>query len=319
MNKNLKIAVLALNPGVDRIMYFDSPPRIGTLNRSSRTVVSQGSKGANVAIMLKTLGADPEYFTFTGGTLSDLSEDFINRHGVRAHFAPSQAGVRINTKIIGPDKSSTEFNEPGGPFSREELRGLLDPLLAGRYDIIIATGSIPQGVEKSVYNFIIKNYREKGALTILDCDGEAMRYGLDARPALIKPNRRELAGILGLSESELSDIESVIEGCREVRRRYGCEIICTLDESGSVFSGEGGEFLVSAARVELRGFSGAGDTYLATYLFARYVAGQSVAEALAYASAAASAKVALEGTRLPDLRQIDEIFKSGIDVKKILY
>ncbi len=317
MIKNLKIAVLALNPGVDRIMYFDSPPLIGTLNRSSRTVVNQGSKGANVAIMLKTLGAVPEYFSFTGGALGALTEDFTNRHGVGAHFVPSHAGVRINTKIIGPDKSSTEFNEPGGPFSREELESLLDPLLAGQYDIIVATGSIPQGVEKSVYNFIIKYYREKGALTILDCDGEALKHGLDARPVLIKPNRRELAGILGVFERELSDIESVIVGCREIRRRYGCDIICTLEESGSVFSGECGEFSVSAAQVELRGFSGAGDTYLAAFIFGRYVAGRSVEEALAYASAAASAKVALEGTLLPNLRQIDEIFKSGIEVKKI--
>lgn len=319
MKPDMKIAVLTLNPGIDRIIYLDTPTHLGTLNRAARTVVSQGSKGANVAIMLKTLGAEPDYFTFTGGALGALSESFTDKYGVRAHFTQTSAGVRVNTKIIDSEGVCTEFNERGGPVSEAELDSLLSPLSEGNYDFLIMTGSIPQGVEKNVYNCIIKCINEKNpsAFTVLDCDGEAMKLGLMSHPSLIKPNRRELAGILGVSEEELSSDAAVLGGCRAVRREFGCDVICTLEEKGSVYCGSDGEFLVGAANVPLQGFSGAGDTFLAAYLYKKYVAGLDTADSLAYASAAAGAKVSLPGTELPDIEKIEKTFKKGISVKSV--
>jgi 1-phosphofructokinase family hexose kinase len=314
MKTNIKIAVLTLNPGIDRIIYLDTPARLGTLNRASRTVVSQGSKGANVSIVLKNLGADPVYFAFSGGSLGGLSESFTNKYGVRANFMPSAAGVRVNTKIIDSEGVCTEFNERGGPVSQAELDSLLHRMFSDKYNMLVVCGSIPQGVDNSVYNCIIKRFNENGALTVLDCDGEAMKRGLAARPALIKPNRRELAGILGVPENEVISEAAVLEGCRTVRQDYGCDVICTLDEKGSVFCGAGGEYRIEAARVPLRGFTGAGDTYLAAYLYKKYVDGEDSVSALRYASAAAGAKVALPGTELPCAGQIEEVFKTGISV-----
>lgn len=319
MKSNIKIAVLTLNPGIDRIIYLDQPARLGTMNRASGTVVSQGSKGANVSIILKTLGAEPEYFTFTGGHLGGLSESYTDRYGVKAHFKLTSAGVRVNTKIIDSGGVCTEFNERGGPVTCAELDSLLDPLYSGQYDMLIVTGSIPQGVEKNVYNCIISRFNEKSAqvFTVLDCDGEAMIKGLAAHPSLIKPNTRELAGILGISEGELGSGGAVLDGCRTVRRQYGCDVICTLDERGSVFCGRDGEYRVDAAHVPLRGFTGAGDTYLAAYIYMRYIAGHDTIAALAYASAAAGAKVALPGTELPGVGEIEKIFNKGISVKPL--
>jgi 1-phosphofructokinase len=315
----MKIAVLTLNPGIDRIIYLDQPARLGTMNRASGTVVSQGSKGANVSIILKTLGAEPEYFTFTGGPLGGLSESYTDKYGIKAHFTPTSVGVRVNTKIIDSEGVCTEFNERGGPVSGAELDSLLDPLYSGQYDMLIVTGSIPQGVEKNVYNCIISRFNEKSVrvFTVLDCDGEAMIKGLASHPSLIKPNTRELAGILGISEGELGSDRAVLDGCRTVRRQYGCDVICTLDERGSIFCGGDGEFRVGAARVPLRGFTGAGDTYLAAYLYKRYIAGLDTAVALAYSSAAAGAKVALPGTELPGVGDIKEIYNKGIAVKPL--
>lgn len=311
----MKIAILTLNPGIDRIIYLDTPTRIGTLNRASRNVISQGSKGANVSIVLKTLGADPDYYSFTGGVLGGLLEEFTEKCGVRSHFVKTACGVRTNTKIIDSGGLCTEFNEAGGPILPGELEALLGRLFSGDYDIAVINGSIPQGVEKCVYNRIIKHFNAKGAFTVLDTDGEALRHGLDARPALIKPNLRELAGILGIGEEALDSEEKVLSGCRELRKKYGCDIICTMEQRGSVFCGSEGEYYVGTAQVPLCGFSGAGDTYLAAYLYKRYVARVDPAASLAYAAAAAGAKVALPGTGLPTALQIEEIYKAGITVR----
>ena len=63
---------------------------------------------------------------------------------------------------------------------------------------------------------------------------------------------------------------------------------------------------VSAAPVRLRGFSGAGDTFLAAYLHRRLL-GDTAPQSLAYAAAAAGAKVELEGTRLPDPARTEQL------------
>ena len=248
----MKIAVLTLNPAIDRIIYLNTPAKLGTLNRASRSVISQGSKGANVSIVLKTLGASPDYFSFTGGALGPLLEGLTEKHSIRSHFVKTICGVRTNTKIIDSEGVCTEFNETGGPISPGELEALLGEVFVGDYDIAVINGSIPQGVEKCVYNPIVRHFNANGTLTVLDSDGEALRHGLDARPALIKPNQRELAGILGISEAALDSGEKVLSACRAVREKYGCDIICTLEGRGSVFCGAGGEFYIGAARVPLR-------------------------------------------------------------------
>ena len=312
----MKIAILTLNPGIDRIIYLDTPTRLGTLNRAAKTVVNQGSKGANVAIMLKTLGAEPCYFTFTGGDMARLSESFTDVAGVNSSFIKAACGVRTNTKIIDIDSVCTEFNERGGPITQHELAEIIDSVKSYEPELVIINGSLPQGVPTDVYKCIIKHFNEVGAITILDCDGEAMRLGLEARPHLIKPNRRELAGIVGVDESQLEGTYSVLNAAKKVANEYGCHVICTLDGDGSVYTDGKKCYSVTAAPVQLMGFSGAGDTYLSAYIYKKYIQKYDDEAALKYASAAAGAKVELPGTTLPNVEQIEKLVKT-VEVKNI--
>ena len=303
----MKIAILTLNPGIDRIIYLPTPARLGTLNRSSKTVVNQGSKGANVAIMLKTLGAEPHYFTFTGGHMGPLSDSFTARAGIESHTTEIAAGVRMNVKVIDSEGGCTEFNERGGPVTEVELDDLLTALKNDKPDLVVMNGSLPQGVPADVYKCIINHFRQQGAVTVLDCDGQAMRHGLEAHPHLIKPNRRELAGIVGVEESSLDTMARVFQACKTVHDSYGCAVICTLDGDGSVYYDGAESYHVTPAPVELQGFSGAGDTYLSAYIYKRFIQNSPISESLAYASAAAGAKVALPGTTLPNVDQIQAL------------
>lgn len=312
----MKIAILTLNPGIDRIIYLDTPTRLGTLNRAARSVVNQGSKGANAAIMLKTLGAEPRYFTFTGGDMARLSESFTDGTGVDSSFTETACGVRTNTKIIDADGVCTEFNERGGPITQDELSHIIDSVKSYEPELVIINGSLPQGVPTDVYRCIIKHFNEVGTITVLDCDGEAMRCGLEARPNLIKPNKRELAGIVGVDESQLDSINSVLNAAKGVANKYGCRVICTLDGDGSVYTDGKNSYEVTAAPVQLMGFSGAGDTYLSAYIYKKYIQKCDNTDSLKYASAAAGAKVELPGTLLPNVEQIEKLVKT-VEVKNI--
>ncbi|MBQ7320505.1 MAG: hexose kinase [Clostridia bacterium] len=314
----MKIAVITLNPGVDRIVYLPTPLHPGTMNRSTHTVMNQGSKGANQAMMLSSLGEEPVYYSFTGGAMGDFCESFTREQGIPSRMVPTACGVRLNIKVIDSEGGCTELNEKGGPVTEEELGQMLMALQNDirTYDMVSLCGSIPQGVEKSVYNSIITMVREAGVPAVLDCDGEALSLGLQAKPMLIKPNRRELAGLIGENEEKLKDVDFLVEACGKVVFHYDTDVICTLDEDGSVFVGKSGVWKVGVAKVPLRGFSGAGDTYLSAYLHKRYGERCSEEESLRYAAAASCAKIAKEGTTLPSPSEIDALL-TEISVEKI--
>lgn len=310
---NKKIAVLTLNPGIDRIVYLDAPMIPGGHNRSARAVVNQGSKGANQSILLKNLGAEPEYFAFTGGTYGALAESFTENAGVNGHFTETACGVRLNIKVIEPDGRGTEFNERGGPVSTDELSALTERLLNCDCDIVSLCGSFPQGVEKTVYNSLITEVKRRGKTVLLDTSGEALLLGAAAKPYLIKPNRAELAAFgYGVPETW----KTASEICGKIYESYGCRVLCTLDADGSVYVGDEGRFRITAPPQKQMGFSGAGDAYLAAFMYAYLAGNAGIAEALRFGAAASVAKIRLEGTVMPDAGQINAVL-TEIKVEKI--
>ncbi len=299
------IAVLTLNPGIDRVIYLGEGLCVGGHNRSTRAVVSQGSKGANQAIMLSNLGHTVDYFSFGD------PDPFLKRDGIVGHYTPTECGARLNIKVVEPNGRGTELNEPGGPIKMSELDALLSSLTSQKYDVVSLCGSFPHGVENNVYKLLIKMLKDRESVTVLDASGEALSLGASACPTLIKPNRAEL-GAFGYGVPDTW--KTAVEICGKVHGKFGCEVICTLDEDGSVYVGREGKYRVTTAPTVLCGFSGAGDSYLASYISARYLDGADVPTALHRAAAAATAKIALEGTTIPTREQVDSAM-SAVEVK----
>ena len=314
MPKGQKFAVLSLNPGIDRALYLPSPMAAGSMNRAVRSVTTQGSKGANVAIMLHRLGCNVEYYTFGGGEFGDLSNSFLTREGVTVHSIDTVCGVRMNTKVIDSECVCTELNERGGVFRPDEVAALTEAFTSTDADVICLCGSIPQGVEKDVYKVFTEFGKSTGKRVILDCDGEALVLGLEANPDIIKPNEYELEN-LGLSTGLFGKFSTdpderlceVTEACVKVAKKYKTTVICTRGAEGAVHVNPQGDVIFrESMKVRLIGFSGAGDTFLSGYIAARFDKGFTEEYALICATAAGAMKVVLEGTELPEATDIDE-------------
>ncbi len=314
MRKKQKFAVLSLNPGIDRALYLPSPMMAGSLNRAARSVTTQGSKGANVAIMLHRLGCDVEYYAFSGGEFGELCDSFLTREGIKVNTVETLCGVRMNTKVIDSECVCTELNERGGVFSRGETAALTEMFMSTDADVLCLCGSIPQGVEKDVYKVFTEFGKSTGKSVVLDCDGEALALGLEAKPDIIKPNEYELEN-LGLStglfgkfstDPEVREKE-VTEACEIVASKYETTVICTRGANGSILADPEGKIIKrDSMKVRLLGFSGAGDTFLSGYIAARFDKGFNEEYALICATAAGAMKVVLEGTELPEATDIDE-------------
>ena len=328
-------AVLSLNPGVDRIIELHSALEPGKLNRASATYLHPGSKGANTATLLSRLGNEVEYYSFSGGVYGDFCEKLIAAEGIRSYYTEAACGLRENVKVIDGGGVCTELNSRGGPVSQSECDALVSALLETRAGVVCLCGSIPQGVEKGVYNFLIKKLHEKGKKCVLDCDGEAMQRGIEAFPDIIKPNLREAEELFiasGLkigskrqiipvenpweeAEKPLWKIPDVVRRaadiCGEISDFFSVRVLCTLGESGalSAVPNQKEVLFCPAPRVNLRGFSGAGDSFLAAYVSEFFSESYEADEksALRFAVAAGSAKVMLEGSRLPDRNDIEKV------------
>lgn len=316
----MRVAILNLNPGIDRVIYLDHPTRVGGMNRAARSLLTPGSKAANQAHVFSLLGDRVDFCTFTGGPFGAACDHLSAGEGITLHTVPTAAGVRTNTKIIDGDGACTEFNESGGPVTPEELALLKTELLqcCGKAQVLSICGSLPQGVEKDFYREIILAAREANPhlFIALDCDGEQLAKGFSAAPDLIKPNRGELAGLLSFHSlsADLSTPEQICTACGKLGGKPGeistgnfTSILCTADVHGSVAVCPEGSWQVTAPTVPFRSFSGAGDTYLAAYLHASLAEGKPIPEALAYASAAAAARVSRPGTELPTKDDINTL------------
>lgn len=340
MNKNEPIfAVLSMNPGIDRTLMLASPFCAGELNRAANERLDTGSKGSNVAMLLSRLGERVEFYSFSGGIYGGLYESIINKEIQRSYFVSTARGLRENVKIIDSAGVCTEVNSSGGPFSEAETEALLGALLESDAGAVCLCGSIPQGVEKSVYNSLIKKLRAAGKICILDCDGEAMKLGIAASPDIIKPNMREAEEIFrsyGLKitkdrkitpvENPWEDsgkilwnnfetIKNVANICGEISYAFSVRVLCTLGGMGALVAAEtenDGILYCPAPRLKLKGFAGAGDSSLAAYIssfFSKSYENDEARErsALLSAVAAGSAKVMLEGSLLPRPEDIERV------------
>lgn len=325
----MKIATLTLNPCIDKTLYFNRAFQTGELNRAAYAMINAGGKGINVARIYRRLGIRASAYGFSGGAVGELLCTLLAKEDIRSVFCETSCDTRMCIKLIDADGVCTEANEAGGPILDGEYAALKTQLLGflaeckrgGEEGILFAGGSIPAGLDRGLYREIISMFAGSTVRFILDADGEALKTGLEGSPWLIKPNVFELSGLVGYEITGRDAMEKATAAAKASRRiyaQYGTNVLCTLGADGAVFTGEDGSFYVNAPHVAMRGFTGAGDTFLASFVFAYEKNGHDIESALCFASSAAAAKVELAGTEMPDknamMRFVDLVHAEKLDI-----
>ncbi len=323
----MKIATLTLNPCIDKTLYFGDSFRTGALNRAAYAMINAGGKGINVARIYRRLGIRASAYGFSGGAMGDMLCNLLAGEDITALFTETSCDTRMCIKIIDADGVCTEANESGGPVLENEYTALKKQLSAFAAEcereqedgILFAGGSIPSGLDRGIYREIISTFKDSRVRFILDADGEALKTGLEGSPWLIKPNVHELSGLIGYEITGRDENEKAIAAAKASRRiaaQYGTNVLCTLGSDGAVYTCEDGAYYVNAPHVTMKGFTGAGDTFLASFVFAYEKNGHDVESALCFASSAAAAKVELAGTEMPD-RNAMMRFVAHVHAKKL--
>ncbi len=264
-------------------------------NRIQVERLDVGGKGVNVARVVRELGEETELvgFDFIGEPMKAA----MARENVPCRLFPLNGEMRVNLKLRETETGRTlEINERGARVSEDDLKavlyGLLDAAKAGAWYAL--SGSLPPGAPPDTYRRFCAAIQAWGCAAAVDCDGEALKEAVQARPALIKPNIQEFCDLTG---TDPENKEAVLDACRKLCAQGVGRVCLTWGGQGAWLISAKNAWACNAAQIEVRGTQGGGDTMLAALLVA-FSRGMPDAEALRFASAAAAATVTRPGTLL---------------------
>jgi tagatose 6-phosphate kinase len=300
------ILTVTLNAAIDK-RYDVAGITIGAVQRVATVTASAGGKGLNVSRGAQLCGQSVVATGFVAGYAGQFVTSQIAANGVRDEFIRVAGETRTCINIIDADGTSTEFLEPGVTVTATDLAALaarFEELLPS-VDVVTLSGSAPSGCPEDVYVPLIRAATRAGRPVILDTSGALLRAGLTAAPTVVKPNREELAALVG---AELDELDSVVDAARRLCRQGPTWVVVSLGADGAMAVSLEAAVHVAAPKVVAVNPVGCGDVLVAG-LAAGLAAHLDVDAALPLAvrvSAAAAAH--------PETGRFDPAYAATLDV-----
>ncbi len=305
------ILTVTLNPAVDKT-YTAGELITGHVNRMRSAMSLAGGKGVNVTKVLRQYEVPVCATGFLGGYAGDFIEDYLKGRQVDCRFIRVDGETRSNMNILADNGYVTEILEPGPEIGEEKLQQFLSQYeaLLSDCEIVVLSGSAARGLPDDIYVTLIEKARMKGIKTMLDTSGESLRNALFAKPYLIKPNLKYIAG------HRLVNREAVVEAALEVHKSGIAHVIVSMGKKGLLSVSSGGYvYFAKAGTVRAVNTVGCGDCVVASFAMS-VLKGDSKEEALRRAAAISAANAStLKSADVP-LDVAQELYE-GITVEKI--
>jgi 1-phosphofructokinase family hexose kinase len=311
------ILTVTLNAAIDRTVAVPNF-RLGRRHRAVESRTVAGGKGVNVARALKLLGRPVIATGLAGGPTGARILELLTEESILNDFTTIAGESRTNLAIIDPTTSEqTEINERGPDVDPAEVDEFIEKLvyLAKGASLCVIAGTLPPGVDPALYARMVGELRREGVQALLDTEGEPMRLGLRAEPAIVAPNVEEAEGAVGHEFNDADDLAlgltSLLEmGAREaiITRPEGC--VAILSEDGSTHRYE-----VEIEPLDPVSGVGSGDCFLAGYVAARYE-GASARESLAYGVACGAESTQHFGAGAVNAREAERLLPR-VEVREV--
>ncbi len=306
------IITVTLNAAIDKTLAVPSF-RLGRRHRAVEQASMPGGKGVNVARALKSLGRPVIATGFAGGHTGSRIIEQLTDEAILSDFVRIREESRTSTAVVDPTSGEqTEINERGPEVSPAELELFVDKLLylAKGAELCVFSGSLPRGVDPSLYARLVEELRRVGVTTVLDCDGEPLRMATRALPSVIAPNENEAEELVG---HEFADDEDRRLAMTEMVDLGAREAIMTLADGCLALHGDEADAtrprrLTRATLEPLEPVSsvGSGDAFLAGYVAGRYD-GLADDECLRFGVACGAESTQHFGAGVIDPREVDRL------------
>ena len=303
-----RILTITLNPTVDKNFNVDQLVPDNKL-RCPNPGVDAGGGGINVSKGILRLGGRSTALSLIGGRNGDYLKELMSREGIELLEIPVDGETRESIVITESSSKKQYRIVLDGPEVGAETAELiietikkLDPFP----DIIVASGSLPEGMNTDFYARIGSIARQRNAKYIVDTAGEPLIQALKEGVYLVKPNLRELSKLAGVERLELDDVD---EAAMELIKKGRCElVIVSLGPSGAMLVTADRYRLIPAPAVERKTTVGAGDSMVAGMVWS-ICEGKSIEEMAMMGVACGTAATMNEGTQLFKKEDADRLYK----------
>ncbi len=290
------IATITMNVAIDKAYVMRTANVPGAVMRVAECRCTPGGKGLNVARAAKAMGEDVVASGIIGGHAGAWIEEALLGEQVRCDFERVPGESRSCINIIEPDGRQTEFLEPGLTVSPESLKKFIARFeaLAEKSDVVTLSGSVPQGVDTSLYPRLIKICRQREKPVLLDTSGQLLIEGVKARPTLIKPNTDEIRQLLG-QDIDLNDYNEIARAAQKLHQGGIPYVAVSLGGDGCILACDAGVLRAYPPRIIPVSTTGCGDSMIAGLAmgFSRH---WPIERALAFATAVSAANALELGT-----------------------
>jgi 1-phosphofructokinase family hexose kinase len=301
------IITVTLNAAIDKTLAVPNF-RLGRRHRAVEQTAMAGGKGVNVARTLRALGQPVIATGVAGGPTGTRIVENLTEEGILNDFVRIREESRTSTAVVDPTNGEqTEINEHGPHVSEGELELFVDKLiyLAKGAGVCVLAGSLPRGVDASLYGRIIEEMKRLGVTTVLDSEGEPLRAATRRGPDVVSPNELEAEGLVGYEFGDEEDRRSAVREMVEMGAR---ESIMTLSDGCLALLGDGERRVYRATLEPLEPVSavGSGDAFLAGFVAARY-GGSGHEDALRFAVACGAESTQHFGAGRVEQREVERL------------
>ena len=299
----MAVAALTLNPAIDRT-YYSNSFCVDNVNRAEKVLVNPGGKGINFIRAVSRGGIDCIASGFLGKGAENILRA-VSNDGIKTDFISVQSDIRVNVKICDLKNGTyTDLNEAGAPVSKFEFNLMLEKVreLSKVCRYLYLGGSLPNGLSDDAYEKIIEICKENNIKAILDTSGEPLKKGVLAKPDILKPNLAEAQELLG---KEILSFSDAALAAQEIQNLGVSTVLLTMGNKGCIAATNKGVYAVQALDVKTKSTVGAGDVFLAGYVYGLCM-GMDMEDSLKYAVSFATAKVQSEGNSIPAFESLIE-------------
>ncbi len=271
------------------------------------SVEAAGGRGINAARVLTSFGANAVAITTSGRETGRKFEEYLQKDTFQKEIVRIRNSIRINLTISDRQGLSVKLNEIGPALSSLEqsrVSRAVEKLLPDASWLMLC-GSLPPEMDNHFYNGLIEAAAKHKVQTLLDTDGDALLHGLEAGPAILKPNQSEAERLLN---TVLITRSQLIDAVQRMKSMGAKSVVLSLGSRGVIAATTTeGVLEVVPPPVEALCPIAAGDALSAAIVWA-LDRGESFGEALRWGVAAGTASSKLPGIGLATLEQAREIY-----------
>ncbi len=306
------IVTLTINPSIDRNVTAD---RLVFEDRAYilATDYSAGGRGINAARVIHSFGGKTLAILTSGGESGTRLEELVRAYGFQVEVVKIKNEVRTNMTITDKQGLTVKLNEAGPPMEKSELDALEKATLGKleKSQWLMLCGSIPPGVPPNFYARLIEAARKRKIRTLLDTDGDALRYGIEAKPTVVHANQGEAERLLGVA---LLTRSHFLDAARKIRGMGAESVVLSLGSRGAI--GDSGKTMIEVLppRVDAVCPIGAGDALAAAFTWAMDRK-NDFEDAVRWGVAAGTASAKLPGVSYASLEQTEQVYKL-VEVRK---